>query len=661
MPLELIQPSFRSELHARWSVVLDLLEIPWAYEPAAFTAADGHTFTPAFWLPRQRLWLDAETEAGLPEGWLDRWYRFAEACSETVYAEDDDVLRPPDWTPPTEVPEQWHGTALLALGPIPSYSPNCPGGRWHAHRHGGMLHVDDDPYQWVICPACGQPNAAAFGDPAELPCGCLDSDDDSRHAVDRLGDAYFAALVEPLSSTADVARIGGWPAGHRVYRTALADRRGTAEADQRCTRTCRSLTQVLRDEAPAGAWIEAGPGDTLCGNCPGFVCAACGERPAPADGAQCRVCDPVSLLTDDGARRRLNNLAAQLGRLFRQPLRVIHPQINRAMGVRQRGEADLEDLVVGINEAERWLADPSTLVIPAPVLREEEIAGLDLKEARVEIALRVGVLSKVVGEPIPFVQVRINDAVGAPTREDMDQDQARDALRQVQQWLNSPATYHRPVAEPVQEPPAAWAPGILPAPTETRPAAAAATCDLCADPVPQGTLLGRLPKQRTPQGFRLGWLCGHCLTDRRLKPRRRDLVLRIFHATFLGSGIRLNMYEAEALAAWLEETAGHSDADQPPACAPEVTGTIARLREVVAAEHGTMLSLDVAQAIVEQLRTVAAPASEQEVLDAVAQHFQEWSSGGPIAVGTRWSGRRDILLQTPRPTLLSARGGPFSL
>ncbi|MFD9687395.1 hypothetical protein ACFWXO_16745 [Kitasatospora sp. NPDC059088] len=662
MPFELVQPSFRTELHAQWSAVFDLLEIPWVYEPTTFTGADGRTFTPAFWLPRERLWLDAhESESDyLADGWLGWWRRFAAACAEAPYDEADQDLHPAEWTTPVEIPDEWHGTALLALGPIPSRSYAHPGDLWHAHPAGGMYVHDDDHYQWVICPACALPNVAAFGDPAELPCGCVVDGGDS--AVDPwLMDAFTAAEIEPVHPTADFTRAGGWPAGHRVYRTALVRQTGAALAAQRCTRTCRSLTQVLRDEAPADAWIEAGPGDTLCASCPGFVCAACGERPAPADGEQCRVCDPVFLLTDAHARRHLNDLATELGRLLRQPLRVIHPQINQAMGVRRRWEADLEDLVVGINQAEQWLADPSTMVIPAPVLREEEIALLDVMEARAEVALRVGRLSKAVGEPIPFVQIRINEAVGAPTREDMDQDQARDALRQVQQWLRSPGTYHQPVAEVAQEPPADWVPGVLPDPAATRAATEGATCDLCAGPVPRGALLGRPPRPQNQQGVALGWLCGHCLTDRRLKPRRRDLVLRIFHAVFLGSGIRFNLYEAEELATWLEETSGPADG-RPSADAPELAGIIARLREVVAAEHGTMLSRDAGQSIVQHLRAGLGAGPElEEILDATAQHFRDWSSGGTPAAGSRWAGRREILLQTPHPTLLSARGGPFAL
>ncbi|MER5638099.1 hypothetical protein ABT095_14220 [Kitasatospora sp. NPDC002227] len=666
MPFELAQPSFRSSLHAQWSVVLDLLEIPWAYESATFTAGDGRTFTPAFWLPRERLWLDAhESQADhLADGWLGRWRQFAAACSETLYAETHQNLHPAESTAPVEVPEEWHGTALLALGPIPSYSYNRPGDLWHAHHHGGMYALDDDHHQWAICPACGQPNAAAFGDPAELPCGCVADSDDSHYAVDpRLLDAYAAAAVEPLYPTADVTRVGGWPAGHRVYRTALVRQTGAVLATERCTRNCRSLTQVLRDEAPADAWIETGTGDTLCGSCPGFVCTACGERPAPADGAQCRVCDPVFLLTDAVGRQHLNDLAAALSRLLRQPLRVIHPQLNQAMGVRRRWEADLEDLVVGINQAEQWVADPSTMVIPAPVLREEEIALLDVMEARAEIAVRVGRLSTAVGEVIPFVQIRINESVGAPTREDMDQEQAREALRQVQQWLRSPGTYHQPTAPAVQEPPADWVPGVLPAPEATRAAAEGATCDLCADPVPRGALLGRLPRPRSQQGVRLGWLCGHCLNDRRLKPRRRDLLLRIFHAVFLGSGIRLNVYEAQVMATWLEETSGQADG-QPPAGASELAGITARLREVVAAEHGTMLSRLAGLSVVQHLRADAGATTtlEREFLHAVAQHFQEWSSGGSAAAdGPLWAGRREILGQTARPTVLSVRGGPFAL
>ncbi len=51
----------------------------------------------------------------------------------------------------------------------------------------------------------------------------------------------------------------------------------------------------------------------------------------------------------------------------------------------------------------------------------------------------------------------------------------------------------------------------------------------------------------------MGRLCRRCLYERRDKPRRRDVLLRILHQLFAGISVGLNGFECNVLLAWLTE------------------------------------------------------------------------------------------------------------
>jgi hypothetical protein len=57
--------AFPSDLEARWAVFLDALDAPYEYEARAFDLPYGGSFTPDFWLPNQRSWIDISP--GLPD------------------------------------------------------------------------------------------------------------------------------------------------------------------------------------------------------------------------------------------------------------------------------------------------------------------------------------------------------------------------------------------------------------------------------------------------------------------------------------------------------------------------------------------------------------------------------------------------------------------
>ncbi|MQS17630.1 hypothetical protein F7Q99_36945 [Streptomyces kaniharaensis] len=440
MAYEVITTSFRSDLHARWSAVFDRLQVPWVYEPHTFTADDGRNCVPAFWLPRERIWFDAVTATEREDlGW---WRRFAAAARGWEYFSDD-WFDEPDWDSPVQVDEVWHGTALLAIGPLPRLHGNDALDLWQNSPEGGMWVYDDAMYWWTLCPVCGLFGAEYFGQAERLPCECLNDREHNktRNGHDaRLLKAYQDGWNEAVEEVPAVT--GAKPAGHPWRRRALIPQQGAAEATLRCVAQCRSVAEVLRGELPEEAYVDAEEAHQLCDSCPGFVCTGCGAEPAAAPGEYCRSCEPVPLLSDAHARDQLNLRAIELSRLHKEQLKIIHPVINKAMGVRRRGHATLADLAVGLTQAEHWLAHPGSLQIPNPTLSEEEIDMLSGAEVRQETAARVGTLSAVVHDPIPIVQMRINNAMGVRTRAEADEEQLRSGLRQVRQWLHTPASYH---------------------------------------------------------------------------------------------------------------------------------------------------------------------------------------------------------------------------
>lgn len=324
MAYELITFEFQTELHARWAIFFSDMGIPWTYEPAAFTTARGVTFTPTFWLPRECFWFHAQESGVEDPSW---WGDFAAAVAgpgHSAYPEDD--IASDD---EVALDEEWQGRAFLATGPIPEwicFGDSLAEGPWRNHETCGMETYADALYQWTLCPQCGLFGAEYCGYADRLPCACAGRQESLGGASARqLLQAYREARHEGLTTH-----------GGRVSFTGLSPQTGAAEANRLCVRSCRSIGDQLR-EAGAGAYTEE-HADMLCEACPGFVCSLCSQRPAASAGIPCWVCQAVPVLTQSRARRLLNDLAAEVGRKLKQPLRVIHPVINDAMGIRYRDQ-----------------------------------------------------------------------------------------------------------------------------------------------------------------------------------------------------------------------------------------------------------------------------------------------------------------------------------
>lgn len=105
-----------------------------------------------------------------------------------------------------------------------------------------------------------------------------------------------------------------------------------------------------------------------------------------------RPCEPVTLLSEAQARKLINAEITDLALREKEPLRAIHPEANRSMGVRRQDEVSLEQIGVGLTQVERWLADPDSLQLGVRTLPDDEIDALNGKGLRSEIGKRVGPL-----------------------------------------------------------------------------------------------------------------------------------------------------------------------------------------------------------------------------------------------------------------------------
>ncbi|MFE6713974.1 hypothetical protein [Streptomyces sp. NPDC057695] len=659
MAYEVIELEFQTELHARWSVFFDHLQVPWVYEPVTFYDDEGSPCTPPFWLPEQRIWFAAEVEAPV---WWDRFAMAAEGQDEWLARGNEE----PDWCPPVEVPKKWHGTTLLVEGSF--FPDDVPGvdswgrptpwdGPWRLYENNGMSAYGDSPYQWTMCPQCGLFGAAFCGYAERLGCVCLDAREHHKVANgndERLLAAYRAAQSETWQheALADTCSTVLWP----TVREALIRQPGAVAATENCVGACWPVAQQLcRDQRHPLAPEESKVFGTLCSACPGFVCGRCGEQPAAAADVPCRICEPLVLLTEGQARLRLNAMVAKLSAATRTHGRRINTIINDSIGVKTRAGASLAQLGAALTNTERWLDDLSSMPADLHASFDEDPDTLHGPELRKLLATYVGPLSGMSGDSIPAVQIRLNDWMGVSGRAEATDEQLRDAIVQARAWLKDPDSY-RAFTHPA--PPE---PGGLAAPVHTKNAAVDFSCSLCATPVSAGELIGRMPRPREPY-VPMAWLCTHCLYHRRAAPRLADVFLRVFHHTFSGSSTTpLNTAEATLLLEALLTIPLTNDDEH-------LQEAITALQQGIDAADPTMpLSYYPARAAVAALHAAAKPQetpdSGMPVLAAVAQHLAEWHHNpqgiDKASYRNRTLWRQAVLEATPAPTVLSQRGGPF--
>ncbi|MFJ1958729.1 hypothetical protein ACIOGT_39565 [Streptomyces microflavus] len=161
----------------------------------------------------------------------------------------------------------------------------------------------------------------------------------------------------------------------------------------------------------------------------------------------------------------------------------------------------------------------------------------------------------------------------------------------------------------------------------------------------------------------MSWLCRHCLLDRREQPRRRDLLIRVFHHLLAGSAVGLNPKECAVLHTWLDNPAIR----QTPAWQRDpLDATTVRLATSVAEDKPTTwIAYPTASTALRAMAAAEPDHPEARPLQNVLQHVTDWDTN-PSGVDTRRYGtgtpyRQQVLRTTPRPTWLSELGGPFFL
>jgi hypothetical protein len=200
--------------------------------------------------------------------------------------------------------------------------------------------------------------------------------------------------------------------------------------------------QLLRDARPDTPSVADADARWLCASCDGFVCGHCGEQPAPATGAPCRVCEPLTLLTREATTALIDAGAAELGRRHKVPVRAVHGRLKTVMKVPSRAHASLEQLASALNAVEQWLAEPADGRFALPDPTEHDLAGLDDPALRAMINTLVGPVASRVRQPVPLFQASLNRAIGLPRgRATATENQLRDAVRLLRRWLEHPSTY----------------------------------------------------------------------------------------------------------------------------------------------------------------------------------------------------------------------------
>ncbi|WP_210751119.1 hypothetical protein [Nocardiopsis alborubida] len=335
MSYTLVEARFDSDLHARWSVFFDDLHINYLYTPCTFKDRTGQDYSPAFYLPEQKVWVHAEVERA-PQWWNE----FRLNASK--------LLR----TNRSQFAPQWRGDALLTVGPFPfPYLYNTPAGPWHPHEDpdvqmGGKAH-----YEWTLCPMCGSFGATYFGYAEQLPCRCLEYEG---HRKVRNGDD--SRLLRAYRSAYEENTIRPTAAGGRVIRSAILNPDDPPPfQSRRCAGACQTVAELTGADSPGNPSALEGA-EALCGLCPELVCGECAQRPTDEIGGHCQVCAPRPLLSEFGARRALNAyVTAQAGPPgtpdFEKACAFFNSDINHAMGVRSRPDASIADLVAGLNFA----------------------------------------------------------------------------------------------------------------------------------------------------------------------------------------------------------------------------------------------------------------------------------------------------------------------
>lgn len=330
---------FDTELHARWAFFFDQLGVQWMYKPVEFSA-EGRPYSPAFYLPRHRLWFEARSTEAESSWWWDGF-----AAEVQVWCDECGVYQPCPRGHPAEGAVGRHrlGQALLLARPFPK--------RW----------VTGPRILWETPP----PRLDESGDESSFS----ESSYDHEFHV-RLASAYETAAAawmrEGFGESPDAP----------VRRKSVIHYPDSDESAERCC-SCHAE----RHQRPADDPILDRRGEETASThdaCPGCLCEHLTGSRAEQDARADRACRADTALTDSEARSLLNGLAYKLSQELGLAPNQVNIAINREIRVRRRADAELDQIAAGLNAVVAWLEDPAsfppTSAPPAPYGRRAAAA-----------------------------------------------------------------------------------------------------------------------------------------------------------------------------------------------------------------------------------------------------------------------------------------------
>lgn len=167
--------TFRSRLEADWAMTLDDRRISWQYEPEGYELSDGTCYSPDFYLPGVKAWLEVKGDHMLG---VSKVGQFA-----TELWEESGIDTPLD-----------KGAPMVLLGQTPHPADNYAV-KWEQTR---MLGIRAPGKQYsvsfAVCPACQQPTILALWQKWCRTCG---ADTDEQHDQE-WHDSTFNSFMRPF-------------------------------------------------------------------------------------------------------------------------------------------------------------------------------------------------------------------------------------------------------------------------------------------------------------------------------------------------------------------------------------------------------------------------------------------------------------------------------
>lgn len=164
---------FRSRMEARWGVFMDVLGVPFHYEPEGYDL-DGVCYLPDFYLPQQDVFMEVKSPAD-ESNWKTKIERLSEATLRRVF-----VCTTPPSPPDNLCVERGIYDGIYFV----DWSPE-DGSCW-----------EDYSQEWCECPHCGRCEIQFGGRADRIKCKCPKSRHGDRgHNAEspRLMKAYHAS------------------------------------------------------------------------------------------------------------------------------------------------------------------------------------------------------------------------------------------------------------------------------------------------------------------------------------------------------------------------------------------------------------------------------------------------------------------------------------